>query len=138
MVDVKILDTPLDTDLCLRQAYDQQCGGVVSFVGTVRNETQGRKVRRLEFECYLPMAQKEMRKIADEAIAKCGAAHVVMHHRIGTIYPGEAAVVIVVSSPHRAAAFEACQYAIDQLKITVPIWKKEFFEDGEHWVSAHP
>jgi molybdopterin synthase catalytic subunit len=84
------------------------------------------------------MAIKEMQKIALTLEERWGALKVVIHHRVGALLVGEIAVIIAVSTPHRAAAFEACQYAIDTLKETVPIWKKEFFEDGEIWVAAHP
>ena len=93
---------------------------------------------RLEFEAYAPMAISEMTKIAAEVEQRWQAHHVVIHHRVGSLAIGDIAVIIAVSTPHRKAAFEACQYAIDTLKETVPIWKKEIFEDGEVWVAAHP
>ena len=108
------------------------------FVGTVRNQTKGKRVVRLEFEAYGPLAEKEMRKIADSVVDKWQALHVAIHHRVGVLDIGEAPVIIAVSTPHRKAAFEACEYAIDTLKETVPIWKKEIFEDGEVWVASHP
>ena len=138
MIDIKISNFHLDPELCLDIQADDSCGGTVSFVGTVRNETKGKKVLRLEFECYESMAVKEMKKIAEHCVNNLGVKHAVLHHRVGILSPGEAAVVIVVSSPHRDAAFKACEYAINTLKETVPIWKKEIFEDGEQWVSAHP
>ncbi|HAS36974.1 MAG TPA: molybdenum cofactor biosynthesis protein MoaE, partial [Flavobacteriales bacterium] len=85
-----------------------------------------------------PMAVKEMKKIAEEAEKRWNTIHICIHHRVGTLEVGEIPVVIAVSTPHRKAAFEACEYCIDQLKETVPIWKKEFFEGGEVWVAAHP
>lgn len=93
---------------------------------------------RLEFEAYEAMALPEMRKIADDAMQKFPILRISMHHRTGVLDIGEIPVVIAVSSAHRAAAFAACQYCIDTLKQTVPIWKKEIFEDGEVWVAAHP
>ena len=113
-------------------------GGTVVFVGTVRNQTKGRAVVKLEFEAYEPMAIKEMKKIADAVSNKWSALKVCIHHRVGSLAIGEIAVIIAVSTPHRKAAFDACEYAIDTLKETVPIWKKEVFEDGEVWVAAHP
>jgi len=92
----------------------------------------------LEFEAFEPMAISEMCKIAESIMDKWSATKVSIHHRVGTLAIKEIAVVIAVSTPHRQAAFEACQYAIDTLKETVPIWKKEIFEDGEVWVAAHP
>lgn len=108
------------------------------FIGTVRDSTQDRRVLRLEFEAYESMAIAEMRKIAEEVQRRWKAQEVAIHHRVGVLNPGEIAVVIAVATPHRKAAFEACQYAIDTLKETVPIWKKEVYEDGEVWVAAHP
>ncbi|MEM9857594.1 MAG: molybdenum cofactor biosynthesis protein MoaE [Bacteroidota bacterium] len=113
-------------------------GGIAVFVGTVRDQTKGKNVVRLEFESYEPMAVKEMKKIAQTVKDQWQALKVSMHHRIGILGIGEIAVIIAVSTPHRKAAFEACEYAIDTLKETVPIWKKEVFEDGEVWVAAHP
>ena len=115
-----------------------ESGGVDVFIGTVRNNTKGRKVVRLEFETYESMAHNEMKKIADDILMKWPVNKILMHHRIGVLMPGDIPVVIVVAAAHRAAAFEACRYAIDTFKQTVPIWKKEVFEDGEHWVAAHP
>jgi molybdopterin synthase catalytic subunit len=119
-------------------ASTPDAGGQAIFVGTVRNQTQNKKVLKLVFEAYTPMAIKEMQKIGLTLEERWGALKVVIHHRVGELIVGDIAVIIAVSTPHRAAAFEACQYAIDTLKETVPIWKKEFFEDGEIWVAAHP
>lgn len=93
---------------------------------------------KLAFEAYAPMAIKEMQKIAKEAIQQWPVLGMAIHHRVGILAVGEIPVVIAVACAHRQAAFEACQYAIDTLKETVPIWKKEYFEDGEVWVAAHP
>ncbi len=138
LIDVQLSDSPLDTQLAIQMAEDPSTGGCVAFIGTVRNQTQGRPVVRLDFEAYPPMAIAEMNKIAKQVAEKWAAHRVVIHHRVGALEIGDVAVVIVVSTPHRKAAFEACQYAIDTLKETVPIWKKEIFEDGEIWVAAHP
>ena len=108
------------------------------FIGTVRNSTKGKPVVRLEFEAYESMAIKEMEKIAAQAFAKWPVQKVAIHHRIGVLHIGEIPVVVAVSATHRDAAFDACRYIIDTLKLTVPIWKKELFEDGEVWVAAHP
>ncbi|KPH15346.1 molybdenum cofactor biosynthesis protein MoaE [Chryseobacterium sp. ERMR1:04] len=138
MIDIKITDEPLNVSECLAAAADIECGGTASFIGAVRNNTRNKKVIRLEFECYKPMALKELRKIADEAISLFAVKNIVIHHRIGVLYPGDIAVVIIANGRHRDAAFDACRFGIDTLKETVPIWKKEIFEDGEEWVSAHP
>ena len=125
-------------DHCLAQVDRLDCGGIDLFIGKVRNNTKGRVVERLEFEAYEPMALKEMRKIAESACEQWPVHAIAIHHRIGVLYPGDIAVLIAVSAPHRDVAFAACRYAIDTLKQSVPIWKKEIFLDGEVWVSAHP
>jgi len=138
MIDIQILEDTLSEKKCASMVADNAAGGTVTFLGTVRNQTKGKKVIKLEFESYVPMAIKEMKKIADKAAEKWSTLHVCIHHRVGTLQVGEIPVIIAVSTPHRKAAFEACEYIIDTLKETVPIWKKEFFEDGEIWVAAHP
>lgn len=138
MIDIQILDQKLDSFQVEQLCKDPGCGGMVFFNGTVRNQTKGKKVVQLEFEAYRPMALKEMKKIAMFIVEKWQAYNIVIHHRVGVLNVGDSAVIIGVSTPHRKAAFEACQYAIDTLKQTVPIWKKEIFEDGEIWVAAHP
>ena len=107
-------------------------------MGTVRQCTAQRRVLRLEFEAYAPMALREMEKLAATVSQRWAAQRIAIHHRLGTLLVGEVAVVIAVATPHRQAAFEACQYTIDTLKQTVPIWKREVFEDGAVWVAAHP
>ena len=138
MIDVSISDKELDPLECARLAKHPATGGTVQFIGTVRNHTQGKNVLRLEFEAFESMAISEMKKIAEQVIEKWNARFVVIHHRVGTLAIEDIAVIITVATDHRKAAFEACEYAIDTLKKTVPIWKKEFFEDGEVWVAAHP
>src|SRR5688500_16372361 len=138
MIDIKITTEPLNVDYCISECVSPETGGINVFIGTVRNETKGNKVVRLEFEAYEKMALSEMKKIADDAINKWPIQKILIHHRTGALQIGEIPVVIVVSSAHRDAAFEACRYAIDTLKQTVPIWKKEVMENGEVWVAAHP
>lgn len=138
MLDIKIDDQPLQTEACREFVTHDSAGGIVVFIGTVRDQTQGKAVKKLEFEAFESMAIKEMTKIAEDIVTKWDAVHVAMHHRVGTLKITDIAVVIAVSAPHRVAAFEACQYGIDTLKETVPIWKKEYFDDGEVWVAAHP
>lgn len=137
-IDIQLLDKPLQPQACIDFAGSEDAGGIDVFIGTVRNSTQGRKVVRLEFEAYEPMAVSEMRKIARQIQEKWPVKKVSFHHRVGTLKIGDIAVIIAVSAPHRKETFEACRYAIDTLKQTVPIWKKEVFEDGEVWVAAHP
>jgi len=137
MIDIKILNEPLDTTGCIGNATDAACGGTATFIGVVRDRTDGRRVVRLEYECYESMALKELAKIAEHAVRSWEINHVVIHHRVGVLHIGDIAVIIAVGAAHRAAAFDACRYTIDTLKMTVPIWKKEIFENGEVWVSAH-
>jgi molybdopterin synthase catalytic subunit len=138
MIDIQLLPTALDVQHCIGLVSSDAAGAVDVFIGTVRNSTKGKRVVRLEFEAYEPMALSEMEKIARRAKGKYPVLKIAIHHRVGTLQIGEAPVVIAVSTPHRQAAFEACQYVIDTLKETVPIWKKEIYEDGEVWVAAHP
>ncbi len=115
-----------------------QSGGIDVFIGTVRDVTKGKTVMRLEFEAYKNMAIKEMEKIAEQTFEKWPVQKILIHHRVGVLQIGEIPVIIAVSAAHRDAAFEACRYLIDTLKQTVPMWKKEIFEDGDVWVAAHP
>lgn len=113
-------------------------GAVNLFVGTVRNHSHGKEVVKLVFEAYEAMALREMHKIAEAASHKWQLDKIVMIHAVGEKTPGEAVVITGVSSVHRKAAFEACEFLIDELKKTVPIWKHEFFKDNSVWVNAHP
>jgi molybdopterin converting factor subunit 1 len=113
-----------------------QDGGIVVFDGIVRNHSGGRPTLYLEYEAYEAMALAKMREIATEAHAKFPVHRIAMVHRLGRLEIGETSVFIAVSAPHRAAAFDACRYAIDTLKRTVPIWKKEFFRDGSVWAEG--
>ena len=138
MTDVQLLDTPLDIQACIGAVLWPGAGGIDVFIGTVRNQTKGRDVVRLEFEAYASMALREMNAIAAEAMERWPVQRIVLHHRIGMLEVGEVPVVIAVAAAHRAAAFDACRYIIDTLKERVPIWKKEVFSDGASWVAAHP
>jgi len=135
---IQLRETPLDIMACINQVASPQSGGIDVFIGLVRDNTQGKAVVQLAFEAYEPMALREMQKIAELAFEKWPVHALALHHRLGVLNVGEIAVVIAVSAAHRAAAFEACRFAIDTLKETVPIWKKEVFEDGDVWVAAHP
>jgi len=135
---IKISSEELLLKDCYDFVQDDSCGGIVVFVGTVRNTTHDKTVIKLEFSAYEPMAVKEMAKIAQEAIDLFEVKKMAIHHAVGDLNISDVPVIIAVSSPHREAAFKACQFAIDTLKKTVPIWKKEFFEDGDIWVNAHP
>jgi len=135
---IKITSEKLRLDECYEFVTDDSCGGIVAFVGTVRNSTQKKEVIQLEFSAYQAMAIKEMQYIAEVALKKFSIKKIAIHHAEGMLQIGDIPVIIVVSAPHRKAAFEACEFAIDTLKETVPIWKKEHFSDGEVWVNAHP
>jgi molybdopterin synthase catalytic subunit len=136
--DIRISAGPLDVAYCTQWVMTPGSGGIDMFIGTVRQATKGKEVVRLEFEAYDRMALTEMQKIADDIIARFPVHKVLIHHRTGILQVGEIPVIIAVSAAHRDAAFEACRYAIDTLKQTVPIWKKEIFADGATWVAAHP
>ena len=135
---IEILTTPLNIQSAIEWAMSPKAGGIDVFIGTVRNATKGRPVMRLEFEAYVPMAIAETQKIVNQAFEKWPLQKVLVHHRVGVLEVGEVPVIIAVTAAHRDAAFEGCRYIIDTLKQTVPIWKKEVFEDGEVWVAAHP
>lgn len=135
---IKITAEKLDLNECYDFVSDDSCGGIAVFVGTVRNSTQNKEVTQLDFSTYQPMAIRELQKIADTALAQFDILKIAIHHAKGMLQIGDIPVIIMVSAPHRKAAFAACQFAIDTLKETVPIWKKEHFSDGEVWVNAHP
>ena len=136
---VKITRDPLD-GAAVRALVDEAThasdGGVVTFEGVVRNHARGKNIRYLEYDAYPEMAEERMNAIAAEVGQHWQTDHVALVHRIGRLEIGECSVVVVVACPHRAEAFEACRYAIDTLKTTAPIWKKEVAEDGEEWVEG--
>jgi molybdopterin synthase catalytic subunit len=132
----KIVDGPIDSPAVTAAVADHATGATVTFIGTTRDHNDGRAVTQLEYEAYPEMALTEMRKIGDEARRRWPIAAIAIVHRIGVVPIGEASVVIAVSSAHRAAAFEACHFAIDRLKEVVPIWKKEHFRGGEVWIGS--
>ncbi len=136
--EIKLLVSTLNVQDCVDWVMSPETGGIDVFVGTVRNTTKGKGVVRLEFEAYEKMAISEMEKIAQQAFAQWPVQKILIHHRTGVLQIGEIPVIIAVSAAHRDAAFEACRFIIDTLKQTVPIWKKEIFEDGEVWVAAQP
>lgn len=135
---VRLTSEPLELLEVVRAVTTPEHGGVASFTGTVRNHTRERAVEWLEYEAYVPMAERQLRAIADDTRTRWPGALVAIVHRLGRLMPAESAVVIAVSTPHRAEAFAACQFVIDQLKQRVPIWKKERFSDGETWVGLGP
>ena len=137
-ISIKLSTEKLSLEECYDFVNDPSCGGIDIFVGTVRNHTKGKSVKKLDFSAYGPMAVKEMQLIAEKVLEKFDVLKIAIHHAEGMLQIGDIPVIIAVSAAHRVAAFEACQFAIDTLKETVPIWKKEHFEDGEVWVNAHP
>ena len=133
---IKITREPLDRDAIIAAVAHPEAGGIVTFEGVVRNHARGKRIRYLEYEAYPEMAEEQFARIAAEATQRWGPLRIAIWHRVGRLEIGEASVIIVVAAPHRAEAFEACRYAIDTLKTTVPIWKKEVAEDGEEWVEG--
>jgi molybdopterin synthase catalytic subunit len=132
----KITQTPINMQELTDFVADPAAGAMATFVGMTRNANDGRRVIRLEYECYPGMAEKEMHKIAAEVLTRWPIRKIAMIHRLGQVDIGEASVAIAVSSSHRHAAFEACHFAINQLKEIVPIWKKELYEGGELWIGS--
>ncbi|GAB4046466.1 molybdenum cofactor biosynthesis protein MoaE [Spirosoma litoris] len=135
---ITITADPIDIASAMVYLQSDQAGAIDLFLGVVRDNTQERPVDRLEYEAYDRMAITEMEKIADVAQQRWPILRYAIIHRKGTLKIGEMAVLIGVSTAHRADAFDACRYIIDTIKQTVPIWKKEVFLDGEEWVNAHP
>ncbi|MCS7019944.1 MAG: molybdenum cofactor biosynthesis protein MoaE [Cytophagales bacterium] len=129
---------PIEIAAVVAEVSTASAGAIDIFIGTVRKHNHQRKVLRLEYEAYAPMALQQMEKIAQAAKQQWQIEKLAMVHRTGTLLVGEVAVVIAVSTAHRQDAFEACRYIIDTLKKTVPIWKKEYYEDGAMWIDAHP
>ena len=136
--EIKITDRAIDAGDIIEKVIIPESGGIDVFIGTVRNHTKGKEVLHLEYEAYIPMAEKEIERILNSVADQWKVYKAVVHHRIGHLGIGEKAIVIAVSAAHRAEAFEACRFIIEEIKQTVPIWKKEIFKDGEIWVSAHP
>jgi molybdopterin synthase catalytic subunit len=134
---IRLTTDPLDHALLTERVRRPSCGAVVTFLGTVRDLTDGRETIALDYEAYPGMAEKKLAEIEAEVRARWPVGDVVLEHRLGRLDVGEVSVAVAVSCPHRGEAFEACRYAIDRLKETVPIWKKENWADGQtEWV--HP
>lgn len=129
---------PLSLDRCIAAVSGPGMGGIVTFTGMVRRNSRGITVDHLEYEAYGPMAVREMTRLCDEIEAEIAGTKLAVEHRVGSLAIGEIAVVIAAAAPHRAEAFTACRAMIDRLKDRVPIWKKEFGEDGSSWVGLGP
>jgi molybdopterin synthase catalytic subunit len=133
---ILLVPDPIDADALIRHVRTGADGAIVTFDGCVRNQSHGRRTLYLDYEAYESMALAKIREIAAEVHAKFPIDRVAVAHRLGRLEIGETSVFIAVSAPHRAAAFDACRYAIDTLKRSVPIWKKEYFEDGAVWADG--
>ncbi len=134
---IRIVEGPIDRNAVIEGASSSKAGAIVTFDGVVRNHARGKKVTHLYYEAYPEMAEKEMEKIREETIRRWSLEGMSMAHRTGRLEIGDSSVFIAISSAHRAEAFEACRFAIDSLKTTVPIWKKEHYEDGEIWIEGY-
>lgn len=135
----RVTRTPIDPARVLRSVADPSAGGVVIFLGTVRNRSEGKEVVGLEYDVYRAMAEARMRGIELDVRRKWPVTKVSMVHRYGKLDVGEVSVAVAVSSEHRAEAFAACRYAIDAIKTTLPLWKKERLKSGrEEWVKGNP
>jgi len=131
----RIVETPIDMQALAAHVEEAESGAVCTFAGLVRNHSRGQRVTHLEYQAYREMAEKKMRQVAEEIEERFGVTRLAMEHRVGALRIGEVAVGIAAASPHRDAAFKACRYAIDRIKQIVPIWKKEFGENGAVWVE---
>ncbi len=135
---IELTDRAISVDRILQEAADPRAGAVVLFLGTVRDNARGRRVHHLTYEVYEALARREMEKIASVLAERWPVTRVVIVHRTGRLQVGDVSVAIGVSAPHRAEAFDAGRFAIDTLKKTVPIWKKEVWEGGAAWVGSEP
>jgi len=133
---IRLTREPLNRDALIEAVSHPGAGGLVVFEGVVRDNARGKQIRYLEYDAYPEMAEQQIRTIIAEAERHWDVEHVAVAHRFGRLEIGEASVIIVVATPHRAEAFDACRYIIDTLKTTVPIWKKEVATNGEEWVEG--
>jgi molybdopterin synthase catalytic subunit len=133
---VRLVREPIDVRALRQMVASPEDGAVVSFEGTVRDHSRGRHVEHLEYHSYEDMALKMLAEVGKRAKEEYEIREICIVHRLGLLHPGECSVAIIVCSAHRAPAFAACRFAIDTLKKTVPIWKKEFYRDGEVWIEG--
>ena len=131
----RVTEEPLSLEAAAAEVADERAGGVATFMGTVRRQSRGREVTRLEYEAYAEMAEDVMAQLARDLHERYELCAVAIHHRVGTLGIGEASVAVAVSAPHRQNALAACKDAIDTLKETVPLWMKEVYEGGEEWIG---
>ena len=132
---LRVTEEPLSLEAVAAEVADERAGAVATFTGTVRRQSRGREVTRLEYEAYAEMAEEVMAQLAADLRERYELCAVAIHHRVGVLGIGEASVVVAVSAPHRQDALAACKDAIDTLKETVPLWKKEVYEGGEEWIG---
>lgn len=135
---IRIVEGKINHQAIVDSVATAEAGAVVTFDGVVRNNARGKNVTHLFYEAYPELAYRELEKIRNEAMQRWPIRSISIVHRVGHLEIGESSVLIAVSAAHRHDAFEACRYAIDTLKTMVPIWKKEFYEDGEVWVEGYP
>ena len=133
--DFRLSEEPLSLDAAIDEVADERAGAIATFTGTTRIESRGRTVRWLDYEAYAEMAEDVMAGIAAQLEERYDLCAVAIHHRVGRVGVGEPSVIIAVSAPHRADALAACKDAIDVLKESVPVWKKEVYEGGEEWIG---
>ena len=131
----RLSESPLELDAVVREVETEDAGAIATFIGTTRRHSRGRTVLHLDYEAFEEMAEQVMAQLADDLKRRHELCEVAIHHRVGRVGIGETSVVIAVSAPHRAAALAACKEAIDTLKETVPLWKKEVYEGGEEWIG---
>jgi len=134
---IAVVATALSVDAAIAAVRGDDSGGIVVFLGTVRDRSRGKRVRHLEYEAYPEMAEAKLREIAERLERDHAPLRIALHHRVGDLAVGEIAVIVAAAAPHRDAAFAAARAAIDELKQVVPIWKKEHTDDGAVWIEAH-
>jgi molybdopterin synthase catalytic subunit len=134
---ILVSPAPLSIDAAIDAVRGPDAGGIVVFLGTVRDTNRGKRVRHLEYEAYAEMAEAKMREIGAALERAQAPLRIALHHRVGDLAIGETAVIIAAAAPHRDAAFAAARAAIDELKRVVPIWKKEYTDDGAVWIEDH-
>ncbi len=132
----RVSDKPIDLQELVNYVSDPEAGAIATFIGTTRNNNEGRKVIALDYDGYAEMAEKELARIGDDAKTKWPICRMAIVHRLGPVQITEASVIIAVSAGHRDAAFAACRFAIEEIKKSVPIWKKEMYEGGEVWIGT--
>ncbi len=132
----RVTEKALDLQELVKSVSDPEAGAIVTFIGTTRNHNEGRRVISLDYEAYPEMAEKELARLGEEARKRWNIQRIAIAHRIGHVPIGEPSVIIAVSAAHRNDAFQACRFAIEEIKKSVPIWKKEIFEGGEVWIGT--